>query len=390
MTELHIGVAGPCSPAAFAADLDIAPCLLPRGLGGTPVNHLVRAWLDGGYKVTLATLDSSHAGDRLSVFRGKRLTLTIGRYRPRKRARDAFKYERKNITDGLNLYKPDVVSAHWSYEFALGAIATGIPTMVTVHDVPREIFRIQPTPYRLVRWWMHRQTMARAPRIAFNSPYTQKKIGNRCAANGVVLPNALPDEYFQLKVRRPPDPQAPRYITINNGFSPRKNVGRLLVAFQQVLKQISGARLQLVGKGFEADGKAMEWARQRGLMNGVAFIGPVEYDDAFNRIRNADILVHPAIEESFGLTLVEAAAAGTPVIAGCRSGAVPWILAGGDAGALVDVAKVSELASTMINLAQAPGIWQQLRARAFVLAKDRFSISRVATDYIRELIDLCP
>jgi glycosyltransferase involved in cell wall biosynthesis len=59
-------------------------------------------------------------------------------------------------------------------------------------------------------------------------------------------------------------------------------------------------------------------------------------------------------------------------------------------GALVDVAKVSELASTMINLAQAPGIWQQLRARAFVLAKDRFSISRVATDYIRELIDLCP
>ena len=388
MTELHIGVAGPCSPAAFAADLDIAPCLLPSGLGGTPVNHLVRAWLDDGYKVTLATLDSSHTDERLSVFRGQRLTLTIGRYRPRRRARDVFKYERKDIADGLNLCKPDVVSAHWSYEFALGAIATGIPTMVTVRDVPREIFRMQPTPYRLVRWWMHRQTMARAPRIAFNSPYTQKKIGNRCAVNSVVLPNALPDECFYLKVRRPPDPQAPLFISVNNGFSSRKNVGQLLEAFQTVLKQLPGARLQLLGQGFEDGGEAMVWARARGFVNGVEFVGPVAYREVLKRIRDADTLVHPALEESFGYTLIEAAAVGTPVIAGGRSGAAPWILAEGDAGVLVDVTKPNAIASAMVNISKAPGMWQDLRTQAFTLAKERFTVSRVAAEYIHRLSEL--
>ena len=58
-SDLHVGVAGPASPQMFADDLAVAVDALPVGLGGTPVNHLVRAWLDLGHRVTLATLDRS-------------------------------------------------------------------------------------------------------------------------------------------------------------------------------------------------------------------------------------------------------------------------------------------------------------------------------------------
>ena len=46
---------------------------------------------------------------------------------------------------------PDIVHAHWTYEFALGAIESRVPTVVTAHDAPLSILRLNPTPYRLAR-----------------------------------------------------------------------------------------------------------------------------------------------------------------------------------------------------------------------------------------------
>lgn len=381
-TPLHIGVAGPCSPRAFAADLGLSSDRLPEGLGGTPVNHLVRAWLDGGHRVTLATLDREHEEPTPSVYRGELLTLTVGSYRAQHRARDAFRTERRAITAGLLLNPPDVISAHWSYEFALGAIATGIPTLVTVHDVPREIFRLQPTPYRAVRWAMHRQAMKAAGQVAFNSPYTREKLGHRRAKSGVVLPNAIPDTAFSLKPRSLPNPVAPRFVSVSNGFGKLKNTHQLLRAFSLVRAQIPDAELKLVGNGFEANGLALAWARTKGLEGGVEFAGPTNYETTMAAIASSDVLVHPSLEESFGYTLIEAASVGTPVIGGAASGAVPWVLGEGEAGVLVDVRDPQSIATAMVDLVTTPDEWCQLRVRAHVLTRERFSTSTVASAYL--------
>lgn len=384
----RIGVAGPCTPRLFAKDLDLTPEQLPAGLGGTPVNHLVRAWLDTGYEVTLATLDPLHRSKTPAVYKGPCLTLTVGAYRPRHRARDAFRTERQGVTAGLMLARPDAISAHWSYEFALGAIATGTPTLVTVRDVPREIFRMQPSPYRAVRWLMHRKTMARAAQVAFNSPYTRARLGHERARTAVVLPNALPDAMFVLPDRKAPDPRCPRFVSVNNGFGVWKNVGSLLEAFALVYSTLRGASLELVGNGFEEEGSAHRWARERGLEAGVSFSGSLPYAETLARIAASDILVHPSLEESFGYTLIEAASVGTPVIAGCRSGAVPWVLADGRAGRLVDVTSPEELAASMLALVAEGQQWWALRKAAFDLAKERFSASRVAAAYVEALWEL--
>lgn len=382
---LHIGVAGPCSPRVFASDLDLPEGALPIGLGGTPVNHLVRAWLDSGLRVTLATLDRGHFGRVPTVYRGEQLTLTVGAYRARRRARDAFWSERQAITAGLLQDPPDAISAHWSYEFALGAIATEIPTLVTVRDVPREIFRMQPTPYRLVRWAMHRSVMRRAAQLAFNSPYTQERLGHPRAASGVVLPNALPDAGFILPPRHAPSPEAPKFISVNNGFGSRKNVSRLLEAFHLVRGKVPGAHLTLLGEGFEPGGPAWVWAQGKHLDGGVEFGGPLGYGEVLASIAASDVLVHPSLEESFGYTLIEAASVGTPAIAGQESGAVPWVLAEGDAGVLADVGNSDSIAAAMLELSGSPCEWRSLRAKAFEVTKERFSASRVAEEYVKEL-----
>jgi L-malate glycosyltransferase len=383
--RFHIGVAGPITLRQFTSDLDVAPHQVPRGLGGTPVNHLLRAWLDQGYRVTLATLDPSVPVGEAVTLQGPRLTVVVGAYRSKHRARDSFRLERTALRDALTRHRPDAITAHWSYEFALGAIESGLPTAVTVHDVPKVIFRLQPTPYRLMRWAMHRRAMALARRIVFNSPYTRDHLGHPRSAGSEVLPNALPDANWKLMERRLPDPTQPLFVSVNNGFGRLKNVHNLIRAFNLVRVALPGARLQLIGSGFEVGGSADAWATKNGAGSGITFLGTLDYATTMARVRSADILVHPSLEESFGYTLIEAASVGTPVIGGVASGAVPWVLDGGNCGVLVDVESPQAVAAGMLSLATDPNQWQAIRTRALESGRRRFSASVVAAAYVRLL-----
>lgn len=379
--NLHIGVAGPCTPTAFAKDLGVPKNHLPDGLGGTPVNHLVRALIDLGYRVSVATLAPDVAEGDLRAHVGPRLTLYVGPYRKRRRARDRFAVERAAVRDAMAQAAPDAISAHWSYEFALGAIESGCPTLVTVHDVPREIFRHHTSPYRWMRWMMHREAMKRASAVAFNSEYTRTSLRNNQWSTGPVLPNVLPDSMWCMKGRDPPKKERPVFVSVNNGFDRRKNVHTLLRAFTKVLVHQPLAQLILVGIGYEPDGPAAAWSAQAKTNVGVQFRGPLDYEATLASIGAADVLVHPALEESFGYTLIEAASLGTPVIAGAASGAVPWVLGNGAQGALVDVTSPDAIASEMIALVDDLARWERLRTRAFEVGKARFSATSVAAEY---------
>ena len=96
----------------------------------------------------------------------------------------------------------------------------------------------------------------------------------------------------------------------------------------------------------------------------------------------SDILVHPALEESFGMTLVEAMARKVPVIAGQSSGAVPWVLSGGEAGLLVDVSSVDTLVQSILRLAMDRGLWKSFSESGYRNALRRFNSNEVAKDVI--------
>ena len=379
---MHLGVAGPFSPREFASDFGVSPKALPIGLGGTPVNHLVRAWLDMGLRVSVATLSPDVEASSMSVHGSSRLVIAVGPYRRRNRARDSFLAEREATRQGLLHLAPDVVSAHWSYEYALGAISTGLPTLVTVHDAPARVLRMHFDAYRIIRWAMHRQALSRASHLVFNSPYTRAAVRIPPHVASTIVPNPLPERLFQMGPRIAPEPQTPVFVSVNNGFSKLKNVHTLLGAFQTVRRSLPGARLVLVGREFETGGAAYSWARARDAASGVSFLGPLPYNEVLDELRAADALVHPSLEESFGYTLLEAAAVGTPVIGGARSGAVPWLLDGGSTGVLTNVHKPLALARSMLELVTNQRTWRQLRETAHHRALERFGAKHVARDYL--------
>jgi len=90
----------------------------------------------------------------------------------------------------------------------------------------------------------------------------------------------------------------------------------------------------------------------------------------------AECLLHAALLEGFGLTPLEALAAGTPVV-GYRAGAVEEVV--GDAGLLVDPADPDALGDALVAYLGDEAKQRDLRARARPRAA-RFSWDRAAAD----------
>jgi glycosyltransferase involved in cell wall biosynthesis len=94
----------------------------------------------------------------------------------------------------------------------------------------------------------------------------------------------------------------------------------------------------------------------------VRFLGPVDDDLLPGLYAGARAFVLPSLYEGFGLTALEAMAAGTPVVASDRGG-LPEVV--GDAGALVDPTDPSAIADAVAAAIDADGAAGVERARGF-------------------------
>lgn len=344
---MRVALAGPVQVDRLRPWLDAGEgeTLPPGGSGGTPVTLLARALLAGGAHLSVVGLDPTIAVER--VLTGPGLRLHLVPRRPHHRGRDAYAVERARLRGALRETGAEVIHAHWTYEYALAALATGTPTLVTLHDWAPTILRLSPDPYRAVRLAMAARTLMRARHLTVPSPYLGDLLRRWTGRRARVVPNALEDEAFAAPAARG---GPPRLLAINDGFSRRKNTATLLSAFALLRSSHPEARLTLVGDDHEVGGDAHRWAARNGLTDAVTFAGSVPALRVRELLAQASVLVHPSLEESFGLVVVEAMAQGLPVVAGRHSGAVPWVLGDGRVGVLTDVEAPATLAAAVAGL----------------------------------------
>ncbi|HKM53981.1 MAG TPA: glycosyltransferase [Isosphaeraceae bacterium] len=122
----------------------------------------------------------------------------------------------------------------------------------------------------------------------------------------------------------PPDPEGVRrefnipagsvLCTHVGRFSPPKNHGRLLAIFAQVLRHTPGTYLVLVGGGSpDAESPIRDRASELGLADRVVFAGV--RDDVPRLLLAADLMIFPSTWEGLPGAVLEACAAGLPVLA---------------------------------------------------------------------------
>lgn len=379
--EMRIGMLGPVATVDVTQHLDGDGVDLPAGIGAPVVSLLVSELIARGHHVHLWTLAEGITADVHAT--GPSLSI---RYVPRRssgRGRDMYRVERDRlraaIDDDLLDHAVDVLHAHWSYEFPLAVRHRDEPLIVTVHDWAPRVLRYMRDPYRFTRLLMFLAVHLRRPRMTTPSPYLRQKLRRHGLGVAAVVPNGVADADVVAEPRRRGEGR--EVLSIANGFSDLKNIKRLLQAASLLRAGGFPVRLELVGTQYGPDEPAERWARDHGLADDVVFTGPLDHDQVLERLRRCDLLVHPALEESFGMVLAEAMAQGTPVVGGRSSGAVPWVL--GDVGVLVDVTDPSQIAAAIRALLSDPERWEALSARGLRAVTERFSMSVVADGYER-------
>lgn len=377
--EMHVGIAGPIDLLRLQLHLDASQSLQTSGVSSPLVSDVATELLRRGHTVSVFALspDSRDWG----TFCGDRLTVHVGPYRQRHRARDAFRAERLALLGMIQQSECDVVHAWFSYEFALAALRSGKPTLVSFHDWGPEILKYDRSPYRIVRLGMQMLVLRKALFLTANSPYMAKKMSRYLRRTVPVVPNGL-----GLSATIPTSERHPYLVigAMNNGFGRLKNVQVLLKAFSVVGSEYPDAVLRLAGHDHGVGEAAHQWAKAHRLDRNVEFVGHLPPPKMPEFMSSLDLFVHPSLEESFGMVLIEALANGTAVLGGLRSGAVPWVLGYGVAGSLVDVKDPRAIAREISRLGKDEKLREALAMEGFQYIKNNFSIEHIVTGYVHE------
>jgi glycosyltransferase involved in cell wall biosynthesis len=107
-----------------------------------------------------------------------------------------------------------------------------------------------------------------------------------------------------------------------------KGLDFLLRVFARVVAERPDARLLLVGEG-PGEGDLREMAEELGVGDRVVFCGAVPHSQVPHYAAAADLFVFSSVTETQGLVLIEAMAAGTPVVAVEAPGAIDILDEGG-------------------------------------------------------------
>lgn len=380
---MKICVCSPFRPHELADLLDKSSlCFLQEfeGVTATPVVPLVRDWHSAGHSIAIICLDPSALrqihlkGDRLDI-------LVLPKRRFRNTIMDVYREERRQICEALASLQPDVVSAQWSYEHALGALDSRLPTVVTCHDTPLRYAWVSKTLFMTYHVGIAAAVFRRAEHLIAVSPYTAEHIRKyfRPKAKLTVIPNGISEATLERGRRRfGKEKQGQRPITFCSvgGWGRIKNISTLLKAFQLVRESSPKSRLVLYGRDLGKGEVAHIWAQATRVTEGVEFRGRAGHSEILDFLEaEADVMIHPSLVETHGMVLIEAMACGVVVVGGKRSGAVPWTMGNGEFGYLCEVRSPASLAETMIA-ASTPD--PSLASKAWNSVADRFTTERAA------------
>lgn len=160
-------------------------------------------------------------------------------------------------------------------------------------------------------------------------------------------------------------------------LSVQKGIKYLLDAFRLVTEKFKNVHLVIAGTG-ELEGMVKEFTKRFNLENRIHLLGFRK--DIPDLMRTFDIFLLPSLWEGFGIVLIEAMAAGKPVVA-TNASSIPEVVEDGRSGILVPPENAKAISEALAKLISEPELRIKFGGEGLKIVKEKFTIDRMINDY---------
>jgi glycosyltransferase involved in cell wall biosynthesis len=173
-----------------------------------------------------------------------------------------------------------------------------------------------------------------------------------------VVPNIVDLSQFSFRVRMPLRP----HLVCTRGFHPYYRVDLVVQAFAEVQKVFPEAQLDLAGGG-PVEGEIRDLVRKLNL-SGVRFLGVISRVEIGRVYDEADIFVNASTVDNMPVSILEAFAAGTPVVSTAPEG-IRYLVDDERTGLLSPPGAATPLANNIVRLLRDGELSSRLAASAY-------------------------
>jgi len=277
------------------------------------------------------------------------------------------------LAQAVRAFRPHLIHTHCrrggDYWGGIVAALTGTPAVVS-----RRVDNPEPVPLARTKYRCYDRV------IAISEGVRKVLLEEGVPADKVVcVPSGIDTERYrrscdrQWLLREFGLEKSHRVLGAIGQLIPRKGHRVLLEALPEVIREFRDLRVLLFGRG-PLQGELEQLCHRYGLSPHVRFAG---FRTDLERVLPClDLVVHPATMEGLGLSLLEAAAAGIPVVA-TRVGGIPEIVEDGVNGLLVLPEDRQALAAAVLRLLRQPDMARRLGEAGRELVGRNFSVTRM-------------
>jgi len=271
----------------------------------------------------------------------------------------------------LQEIRPEIVHGQGTeLDCGLSAVFSGIPNVLTIHGNMRLIAEVnKPRPFSF-HWLAARLEAVTIPRslgVVCITHYTQQAVAD-LARRTWVVPNAVDASFFEIDAH--PNPEAPPSILVVGLICLRKNQN----AFIRALDPLAAKhKFELIFLGTANPGRAYddEFLSLVRTRPWCAHAGQADRPALKNHLNAASLLSLPSLEDNCPMVVLEAMAAGVPVIA-AKVGGVPDLIEEGETGLFCDPLNEESMRGAVEKALLGPAKLRLMAREAKARARQRF------------------
>ena len=281
----------------------------------------------------------------------------------------------------LREIKPDIVHGQGTErDCALNAVFSGYPNVLTLHGNMRLVAKVngaKPLSFLWITSRLESLALKKTHAVICISNHTQHAVKNVVPQTWIV-PNAVDSTFFDITSDQSFS-DIPTGICIGT-ICHHKNQNTLI----QSLDKISNSRkLRMIFAGNVAnDSYGLEFKKLIKNRPWCEHVGFMDRENIKKNLRKSTFLVLPSIEDNCPMVILEAMAAGIPVVAS-NIGGIPDLIVHGSTGFLCDPSRPEEFCQSISQILGSQQMKKSIASEAKHVAQKRFHPLVIAKEHLR-------